>query len=329
MSLKGKYDIFYDNENNVYQVRTKSDAITISFIDDEKELIFKNIIDLYEKKDFYTFQQIQRKLISKFPYSKILDVIQELYAVSILNSDNLEESSEILKNETDFLPWLNEEYKSLSEIKIGFIGEKELGVKIKEKALLSKYKEVSIRNLDGKVDESEIKKIISENDFLIVDSSVWDPYLMEQVNDIALSLNCPWLLIDGLIDPVNYSIGPIFHGQDSGCYECYRNRVRSNDEFFSYTKVYENYLRENRKMAKPDVVSEPIKDIIANIVVMDISKYLGGWYPPETWRASLIFNSQNYQFSKHNFLKAPICYKCNPILDYNTSPWLESITLKS
>lgn len=329
MSLKEKYDVFFDNENNVYQVRTKSDAITISFIDEEKELIFKDILDLYEKKDFYTFQQIQEKLISKFPYSKILDVIQELQAVSILNSDNLEENPEISKKETAFLPWLNEEYKPLSEIRIGFIGEKELGEKIKEKAITYKYKDIDINKLNDKTQESDIKNLMSLNDFVIVDSSIWNPYLMEQINDIALTLNCPWLLIDGLIDPINYSIGPIFHGQDSGCYECYRNRIRSNDEFFPYTKAYENYLKQDKKTAKPDIVSESIKDIIANIVVMDISKYLGGWYPPETWRASLIFNTQNYQSSKHNFLKAPICYKCNPTLDYNTSPWLESITLKS
>lgn len=39
-----QFDIFFDNDNKLYQVRTKTDTTTIEFTDSEKELIFKDLI---------------------------------------------------------------------------------------------------------------------------------------------------------------------------------------------------------------------------------------------------------------------------------------------
>ena len=173
-----------------------------------------------------------------------------------------------------------------------------------------------------------IKKLITDSDFLIIDLSRWSPYHIDLINRMALELNKPWLLIEGMIDETNFSIGPIFHGKETGCYDCYKSRLRANDEFSSYTKAYEDHLRNKKKFAKSAEVPTLIKLYIASIVILDISKYIGEWFIPETWRSILVFNTVSYALNKSAFLKAPLCYTCKPELDYSPSPWFESITLK-
>ena len=329
MSITDKYDIFYDEDNKAYQVRTKSDVIAIEFIDQEKENIFLAIIGMYNEKDYYTFKQLNERLSKKYPYAKILDVVQELTDCYILNDDNFEPGSDLHRTESEYATYMCDtgNIKDLAQITIGYIGEESLGLLLKEKAVSYEYKSFNILLNNDSVTEKSISDFVKKHDFIIFDSSEWNPYITDIMNTECLKQNRPWLYVDGPIDLVNYGIGPLFHGKDTGCYECYRNRVRSNDEFFSFTDSYEKYLTDNKKKSKSEVVNNLTKDIVSSIIIMEVSKYMGGWYPPETWRATLIFNTQNYQLARHDFLKAPICYKCKPVLDYNPSPWLESVTL--
>ena len=77
-----QFDIFFDNDNKLYQVRTKTDTTTIEFTDSEKELIFKDLIRLYDTRDKISFSTIQ-KLLNKADYNKLLDVVKELQECGI------------------------------------------------------------------------------------------------------------------------------------------------------------------------------------------------------------------------------------------------------
>lgn len=330
MLLKDKFDIFFDEQNNVYQIRTKNDVIIVEFSDLEKESLFNKILKLYNEKEFYTFIQLKSKLVKDYPYDKILDVIQELLECDLLNADNFEVDDEIVPLSPQQISFMNpnKSFSDLSEIKLGIIGEKAFGEIIKEKALIYGYSLINLLYFNDNLEEQDIRNMFEANDFVIVDTSLWNPYYMDLINETALKLNRPWLLVEGLVDMINYSIGPIFHGQETGCYECYKNRLRSNDEFLVYTQSYESYLKKGKKSSKCDTVPKLVKDLAADIIIMDISKFIGSWYIPETWRTCLMVNTQNFTVTKHYFLKAPICQVCNPILDYNPHPWLESVTLK-
>jgi len=330
MTIKEKYDIFFDETNNAYQIRTKSDIIIIEFSDSEKENIFKEILNLYEKQSYYTLLQIKEKLMPKYSYEKILDVILELQECCLLTEDIFElYMDENVKNTRQISSFnFNKPFNRILEARLGYIGDKELGEILKTKAIEYGYEKLDMYYLDDKTEESRIREIFENNDFIIVDSSVWNPYVLELINEIALELKRPWLLVEGLVDFIYFSIGPIFHDRETGCYECYKNRLRSNDEFVTYTQAYEAYLKKDKQSAKPDMVQKLVKDYTACIIIMDISKFIGGWYIPETWRTCLMINIQNFSITKHSFLKAPVCYTCNPLLDYNPSPWLESVTLK-
>ncbi|TWV11318.1 TOMM precursor leader peptide-binding protein [Bacteroidaceae bacterium HV4-6-C5C] len=331
MLLHEKYDIFFDKENNVYQIRTKGDVVIIEFTDTIKEDIFKDILKLYEKEKYYTFTYIKDFLSSKYDSVKILDVIQELEECYILTPENFgtDQSPEVKPNQPFSMPYHKPKaLTDISEVALGYIGEKELGQKIKEKSTEYGYKKIEIYNIEKEFQLSEVQKIFNQSKFVIVDASAWNPVLLEEINKIALELKRPWLLIEGLVDFIFYSIGPIFWGKETGCYECYKSRLRSNDEFAYYTQAYESYLRENNKTAKVDAVPKLVKDYVASIVIVDISKFIGEWYIPETWRANLIIDVRKFTTMKHSFLKAPVCYTCNPALDYNPYPWLESVTLR-
>lgn len=323
-----QYDIFFDESNNIYQIRTKQDVIVIEFSDEKKEDIFKAIIDLYEKEDFYTFKQLQKKIAIQYPYEKFIDVVQELLNCSVLNTNNFEKNCDNVFQPQDSPKWIHKEIQDLNSLTLGFIGDKVFGKKVKEKALLQGYNKCNLLETGPNLNIDEVYSIFDICNFVIVDLSNWNPLLIEKINEYALSKNYPWFLIEGLIDPINFSIGPIFYGRETGCYECYSSRLRSNDEFVTYNQSYERYLRLNNRYAKPDEVSILIKDLAATIIIIDISKFIGGWYVSETWRATLVLNTSNFNIIKHDFLKAPYCVKCKPELDYNQFPWFDSVTLK-
>ncbi|MFV0344978.1 MAG: hypothetical protein ACK5IQ_01810, partial [Bacteroidales bacterium] len=66
--MRKRFDIFYDKNNAPYQVRTKSNAVIIEFGSSIKENLFKEIIDLYDSQDFYSFQILNKILKCKYEY---------------------------------------------------------------------------------------------------------------------------------------------------------------------------------------------------------------------------------------------------------------------
>ncbi len=324
--MKNNFDVFFDKDNNLYQVRTKNNTTLIEFTDMEKENIFKEILFLYSHQNKYSLVSIQKKLkhVDSF---KLLDVVKELQSCSILNKENFETEVPDIQEYPVYTS--QRELRLVKDITLSYLGDEELGQIIKNIALKSKYENVhnySLRNLG----EDEILSIIDKSDFVIVDSLEWNPVKMGIINSYALKTNKPWLIVEGINHSGKFSMGPIFHGKYTGCYHCYKSRLNSNDEFLIYTKSYEQYLKENNLSAKPDEdVSTSLKNIAASIIILDITKYIEGWYPPEMWKGTLLLNLHNYQVERHEFLKAPLCSECKPKLDYNQAPWFESVTLKS
>lgn len=327
--MRNSNDIFFDNENGVYQVRTKEEMVVIKFSDKEKEKIFNEIIDLYDKDNFYSYSEIISQLCENHNGDKIMDVVKELMECSLLNQENF--GSEKFSTDAEFETSIfgNENYSTMENKSVGYIGEKEMGRKLEVVAKTLNCPSFEILDATDGLKKNKIKQLITGCDFFIANKSLWSPYHMDFINQAALEFNKPWLLIEGMLGGEgNFSIGPIFHGKETGCYDCYSSRIRSNDEFSSYTQSYEDYLRDNKKFSKPVKVPHLIKQYMAPIIILDISKYLAEWFVPETWRTVLFINTTSYDVTKHDFLKAPFCSTCKPDLDYNQSPWFESVTLE-
>ena len=71
-----KLDVFYDKENEVYQVRTKANAVVIEFASKEKENIFLEISKLYDKAEFITCPQMIKALKKHHDHAQVLDVLK-------------------------------------------------------------------------------------------------------------------------------------------------------------------------------------------------------------------------------------------------------------
>lgn len=322
------FDIFFDSQNNVYQVRTKSDALIFEFPDSEEEQIFLAIHKLYEKYNVISFATIKKEL-SHFCLSKVLNVVQELQKCNLLNVGNY---SDYIQEENKLVDSYNL-WKGISAIpskcKLCFIGHKQLGERIVDKAKSIGYESISvIYTPTESLTETKVDEIANTYDFVIMDATFWNPYLLSCFNSAMIERSKPWLFIDGMIDSTNYSIGPIFHGRETGCYECLTSRMASNDFNRLYTEEYRNYLTEMKLFSKNRICSLLIEDMVASIVVIEVNKYILGLGVPETWKNTLLLNISNYSIAKQYFLKNPLCEHCNPELPYASSPWLETIILK-
>ena len=165
-----QFDIFFDNDNKLYQVRTKTDTTTIEFTDSEKELIFKDLIRLYDTRDKISFSTIQ-KLLNKADYNKLLDVVKELQECGILDELNFEaEGATVI---SDIYNEVN--HKPVSEMKIAYIGNTDFGNQVKEKSSEYNIEHFVIYSIDELSDET-IESILCNSDFIIVDSLTWNPY---------------------------------------------------------------------------------------------------------------------------------------------------------
>lgn len=320
-----KLDVFYDKENEVYQVRTKANAVVIEFASKEKENIFLEISKLYDKAEFITCPQMIKALKKHHDHAQVLDVLKELRDVGILNPGNFEDTDNILSDMEQKKPSIYTPMTDFHDTVIGLIGDPSVmnlvKASLKEKGI-THFNQVQT---PADVDASDIASVIRRSDFIVVDEINYSPVLMERINALALENNKPWLLIEGAIDTVNYSVGPIFYGKETGCYECYQNRLLVNDNNRQYTRAYHGYLSESGKWAQPEQVPLPVAHILASLAAMDVVRFLQGYSVPVLWRNTLVFNSITFSMEKHYFIKAPVCHVCNPEVDYSPSPWLEAL----
>lgn len=324
--MNNKYDVFFDKDNEVYQVRTKSDVVILEFIDPDEEKIFLEIMKFYDSFEYLTFEQIKKKLEKDYCYSKIMDVIEELSKCEILNESNFEYSKS--DNTVLYPMWFKGLTVDITNFKLSYLGVPNFGKLLKDEAEKHGYRLFNILSSTNSINDSDIDQLFEHSDFVIVDASKWSPILMDIINKTALRLNKPWCIIQGMIDQVNYSIGPIFHGKETGCYDCLESRLSSNDLNIVYTSSYKKYLMEKDAFSQKTTPPLGVDNHMSQIIVQDIHKYISGYGIPEMWKNNLLFNTINYTISKHYMLKAPLCNVCNPQLSYNPSPWLEAITLK-
>lgn len=315
------YDIFKDETLNCYQIRTKSNSYMVEFDDQEMEDIFLSIVDLIRENKNISYAKLKKTVFGND--SKVTDVLYLLNEYLLL-PDNI--AFELESKPSSNRSFLSGNKKPLDAITVSLFGDVFLIKTIKDLLLKESFLKVNTYKLNT---DFNIEKIIVESDIIIVDSSKWSPSDIEQINQYALKHHKPWLYIGG-IEEMSLKIGPLFYGDNTGCYNCLISRILSNHEHPEFLISYQNYLRENNKSSRKDIIPEEQLhlNILANYAVLEIKKFLLEWALPTTWRTIIKIEIRNFQISKHKLLKKPYCEICNPKLEYNPSPWLEAITLK-
>ncbi len=318
------YDVFPDERNGCYQISTKTALYAIEFDDNIKEQIFIQLIEEIRKKNTISFQNLIKSLRKKNDEAKVIDVLNTMNEFQLLPIDykkELSSNNDISKSKAEL-----SEFPDLNELSIYVFSNGGIGHEIKKILLKKGFGTVAQIHFDEK---TMVPNLVKEADFFIVDGCEWSPYHLEQLNIEAIAENVPWIYVGG-IEETSFKIGPLFYGQETGCYNCLISRLKSNHEHPHFLTSYEEFLRTSKAASKPDKVtnSNLFENILANITVLEVMNFFQPWALPITWKSILSFDLINFDTSKHALLKKPFCEVCKPNLLYNPSPWLEEITLK-
>ncbi|MEM7548466.1 MAG: TOMM precursor leader peptide-binding protein [Bacteroidota bacterium] len=325
------YDVFEDEENDCFQVRTKGDIILIEFEDDRKKEIFSKISNNFRNGSRKKFNDLYNRLKKEHQEGDVLEVLVKLNDYQLLNTDYEKAlqkltNSEKSKEENPIAGQTRKNFWFKGSATLGIVKSGLIADKIKDLASKATFSKIDTMDIHNNLDEKKIKKFVEQHDLIVFDSDSWNPALLDLVNEEALRHDKPWLLIRGFAGNEG-SIGPIFWGRRTGCYNCLISRLKSNMQHLSYFKSYEKFLREQRISSKSDSPPEYFYDVIASMAIFELNKFIYNWDIPQVYGA-MIDVDFSLNVTKHTLLKSPLCDVCKPTTDYNLSPWLESITLK-
>lgn len=322
------FDIFFDPTNNCYQVRTKTNCFVLDFEDDGKKQVFERLISLQHEE----LPKIFQKLKKEFETSQVIDVLADLRDCGLLPQDQLANVPELATENTNTNGQQAQDYKPLEEVQVLILSDGKLG-KILQESLVSKgLKQVKLISADlfASLSQSQVDETISKMEFCFLDASAWNPMAIELLNKSALKHSKPWLHIGGLEEYL-LKIGPLFLGNETGCYDCFIKRVKSNHGYIQHFNSYEQHLKQNGTSSKEDqfIHLDAYQEILANMAYLELTRFFEFWSIPTTWKKLLTINVLDFDIQAHDLLKVPYCETCNSNQFYNPSPWLEPISILS
>lgn len=325
-------DVFYDEDNHCYQMRTKCVSFSIEFNSEEKRIVFEALIKEVNENNL-GLKSVFKKLVKKFDEAKVIDVLSTLNEYELLPVDEIHELDGKITAKAN--PYYDEadisEQKNTSDLSVWLLGDS-----LFSKVFSKKYSKGTFKKFDHftfsefeNTKEDLIDDYFKVHDLLVFDAAEWNPHIAELINKKALEHNKPWLFVGGF-EEYALKVGPIFYGKETGCYNCLVKRMKSNHDHVNYFNSYENYLRKNKLSSKPDqfIYLDAFYEMASTIVFLEITKLFELWSVPTTWKHFISINALNYEVVRHALLKVPFCNVCKPELEYNPAPWLESITLK-
>lgn len=327
--IKFKYDVFENESDGIYQIRSKSDIITIQFTQKEEKTIFVSIIDILKNKNINSFENLIAELIEgNNNKDNVINVIDKLKKYNVFKNQNTDENIEQFNFVDKYSGFSNEFAQKISTSEIVILGRGILAELLETKAKKTGYKKVKKILLEEGYSTEEIFKVCKSSDLIIVDSDSWDPYFLDNFNKFALDNKKPWIIVRGS-ESTRGTVGPLFIPEITGCYNCLMTRVKSTMSYLGHFEEYEKFLKRNKTSSAIDGGLTVSYDILASIAILESVKYLTDFSIPSIFKAFLSININDYQIKSSPFLKIPHCPVCNPKMDFNPAPWLETATLKN
>lgn len=321
-----EFDIFFDHMNNCYQIRTKTNCFVLEFDNDDKKLVFEKLLSLQQEELPAIFQALKKE----FDTAKVIDVLADLRDCGLLPMDQVASIPELAPKASGNAS--SQELKPLEDLSILILTDGKLGKKLHEGLQARGMKNVHSISADlfASLSGSQVDEAVSKSDFCFLDASAWNPMAIELLNKAALKHEKPWLYIGGL-EEYMLKIGPLFLGNETGCYDCFIKRIKSNHHYIQHFTTYEFHLKNNGISSKPDqfIHLDAYNEILANIAYLELTKFFQLWSVPTTWKKMLTINALNFDIQAHDLLKVPFCETCNTNQFYNPSPWLEPISISS
>lgn len=302
---------------NTYQIRTKSASVLIEFENSIENEIFKGVVDICKSSEIASVSELKDMLtrLNKFSVEEVNLFFNQFSEHNLF--DAIIEDNGLSDNSLN----------AIVSKKIIVIGDSRLSDEI--------YCELvgqSFRDIHKYTFEKIIKNrsVLQNADFLLVDCMCFNPYGLRVVNEFSIKSNIPWLHIGG-VENEKIKLGPIFHGKESGCYECLEKRRISNIDNPAYELGYIDFLMESKLSSRPDTI--PYQDfylnLIVNLSIIEMCRFFEDKNLLPTWRGIISFDLYKYTTTRSELLRNPYCPVCRPLQRTPFSPWLDKGNTKS
>ncbi len=213
-----------------------------------------------------------------------------------------------------------------AERQLGIVGASPLVDMLRSHTILAQAKVIDAANLAR---SSFLQDAVSAFDFFVVDASSYNPDVLGRINRAAVAAGKPWLLVQGVYERAGH-VGPLFFGRDTGCYQCFRDRLRSNANARESFDRYETWLAEKGNFSQAATLpSDTFNRHIASMAAMEAEKFLLDYDIPQSYGYLLSIDPRTYQVEQHRLFKTPFCEVCNANFEYRRAPWMDSITLSA
>lgn len=286
------------------------------------EPVEKDMFDLLLKHRTSSAKETVRAMIKAHGKPEVFHFFGKLKAAGIVffnDDDALQAGRAFEKAEA-----LSFKLDEAMERPIGIVGASPLVEMLKSHAILSKAKVLDAAKLAR---NRTLAATVAGFDFLIVDASSYNPDTLDAINRAAVANSKPWLLVQGVYERAGH-VGPLFYGRDTGCYQCFRDRLRSNANAGESFDRYEEWLGRSKALSQAATLpSDTFNRHLAAIAAMEAEKFLLDYDIPQTYGYLLSVDARTYQVEPHRLYKTPFCEVCNGNFEYRRAPWLDSITL--
>ncbi len=312
------YDIVKCSDNT-YQLHCSGKMYKIEFDDKNQLKMFEEIIALKKKK----YSEIIISFLKQYPKDEILKFFGSLRDNGFIFFENDES---LLKGFLfDPLSQVDENLKNKS-IGIVLSANNKIAVDIVKSSELNGAK-LSFFTYDSLPTEKKIEDFVDDKDFILVDATSYSPSFLHLFNKIVIKKSIPWLLISCFRANKGF-VGPLFYGEETGCYSCYDKRVKSAFPHFKEQMNYENWLDEHNIPGKMGDIEISFYKLVYSYAIVEIKKFLLSYGFPHTYKRLMEIDFDEYTTTWHNFYKVPFCPHCNSKSVHANVPWLDPISIE-
>lgn len=155
------------------------------------------------------------------------------------------------------------------------------------------------RNLAARVFRSQLVVIAAERPY---------PPILAQINKVCQRVRLPWLAATQW--GAEMIVGPSFLPGVTACHECYRRRLRSNEERSDVMAAREQYFSNEQQHHLQGQLSPLLMQTAAQVAV-EVQRLLTAVTPPSTLNAELYSNAVAGVSGRHWVVPVDLCPVCS------------------
>ena len=314
------YDIIELDNNGAFQIVCGGESYKIEFEQDYERSMFEEFIDCKNSK----YSTLIKKFLKKYDKQQVYLFFNQLKESGLFY---FETEEELFKGRFyEFIEDVSHKQKLEQTTLVGLIGKKESNiVKFLKDSDFNNFVYLDMNKLEK---ENDVESIIKRSDFLVYDASLYNPTSIMDFNKLAIKYKTPWLLIQGVRNGKGY-LGPLFFGKDTGCYNCFLKRIKSNLVYDQEYVGYESWLVKNKLFSKKGRHDKSYDRIVASLAILEIKKFVLDFGFPHTYGNLIEVDFDKYQTQLHTLYKVPFCEICYEDVEFSRAPWLSPATLEN